>query len=65
MKANLLLLTVVYMMAWSPYAIVSMIGTFSDATAIPPAARGFPAVLAKFSFVVNPLLYVLTNKEHR
>ncbi|XP_067937044.1 visual pigment-like receptor peropsin [Watersipora subatra] len=62
---NFSLVYVVYMMAWSPYAIVSFIGVFGNGNAIPMAARGLPAILAKFSFVVNPLLYVLSNKEHR
>ncbi|XP_067937045.1 visual pigment-like receptor peropsin [Watersipora subatra] len=62
---NFSLVYVVYMMAWSPYAIVSFIGVFGNGAAIPMAARGLPAILAKFSFVVNPLLYVLSNKEHR
>ncbi|KAF6019834.1 ninaE [Bugula neritina] len=55
----------VYMMFWTPYTVVSLWGSVGDPSVIPPSTRGFPAVLAKFSFVVNPLLYVLSNKEHR
>ncbi|XP_067936266.1 melanopsin-A-like isoform X2 [Watersipora subatra] len=62
---NFSLVYVVYMLVWTPYAIVSFVGAFGDGAAIPMAARGIPAVLAKCSFVLNPLLYVASNKDHR
>ena len=56
---------VVYVLAWTPYAIVSMWGAFGDASIIPQAALGFPAVLAKCSMMMNPLVYVAANRSHR
>lgn len=53
------------MLAWTPYAIVSMWGAFGNASVIPGAAQGLPAVIAKCSMILNPLVYVASNKSHR
>ncbi|CAL8367230.1 unnamed protein product [Lota lota] len=51
--------------AWTPYAVVSMLAAFGDADSIPPVAFAMAAILAKFSTVYNPVVYLLCKPNFR
>lgn len=52
-------------MAWSPFAIVCMLGTWGDVTRITPLICELPVVLAKTSCAYNPVIYALSHPKYR
>ncbi|XP_018425647.1 PREDICTED: opsin-5-like [Nanorana parkeri] len=48
-----------FLLAWTPYAVVSMWAVFSDARRVPAMAFALAAVFAKSSTLYNPLVYLL------
>ncbi|XP_067405773.1 pinopsin-like [Emydura macquarii macquarii] len=52
-----------YLLCWMPYGIVSLIATFGKPGIITPTGSIAPSILAKTSTFVNPVLYVLLNKQ--
>ncbi|XP_067111212.1 teleost multiple tissue opsin 2b [Osmerus mordax] len=60
----MVLTTVVcYMVCWMPYGVVAMMATFGPRGIITPVASVVPSLLAKSSTVINPLIYILMNKQ--
>ncbi|XP_076016640.1 teleost multiple tissue opsin 2b [Genypterus blacodes] len=60
----MVLTTVVcYMLCWTPYGVVAMMATFGPPGTISPVASVVPSLLAKSSTVINPLIYILMNKQ--
>lgn len=58
-------MTVAFFISWSPYAIVSLVGTVLGRESIAPSFSLIPELLAKSSVVYNPILYVLLNSKFR
>ncbi|XP_067464478.1 pinopsin-like [Thunnus thynnus] len=52
-----------YLLCWMPYGIVAMLSSFGRPGVVPPAASLVPSLLAKTSTVLNPVIYVLLNKQ--
>lgn len=52
-----------YLLCWMPYGIVAMMATFGPPNIISPVASVVPSLLAKSSTVINPLIYILMNKQ--
>ncbi|CAF3357302.1 unnamed protein product, partial [Rotaria sp. Silwood2] len=50
-----------FLLAWSPYAIISIIRAFIYDKYFPPILGTIPALFAKTSVVWNPLVYVVRN----
>lgn len=44
-----------WVIAWTPYSVVSLIGIATDATLLTPLASQLPAVFAKTAAVYNPI----------
>ena len=62
----MVLTTVVcYLVCWMPYGVVAMMATFGRPGIITPVASVVPSILAKSSTVINPLIYILMNKQVR
>ncbi|KAK0149540.1 Pinopsin [Merluccius polli] len=60
----MVLTTVVcYLLCWMPYGVVAMMATFGRPGLITPVASVVPSILAKSSTVINPLIYILMNKQ--
>ncbi|KAH3751617.1 hypothetical protein DPMN_186185 [Dreissena polymorpha] len=59
------LLTGVYWIVWTPYAVVSFIQAFGDPDSVPLWMAELPATAAKSQVVWNPIIYVGTNKKFR
>ena len=54
-----------WIMAWSPFAIVCMLGTWGDASRITPLVCELPVILAKTSCAYNPVIYALSHPKYR
>ncbi|KAM6893544.1 teleost multiple tissue opsin 2a [Xenentodon cancila] len=54
---------VCYLLCWMPYGVVAMIATFGQPGLISPVASVIPSILAKSSTVINPVIYILMNKQ--
>lgn len=54
-----------YMLCWMPYGIVALMATFGGSGLVTPITSVIPSILAKFSTVVNPVIYVFFNKQVR
>ena len=50
-------------MAWTPYAIVSLISAFIDPNLITPLGSLIPAVFAKASMAWGGIYFTFSNKE--
>jgi hypothetical protein len=56
---------VVFLVAWTPYALVSMYSAFVDADAITPLLGTIPAVCAKSSMLWTSVIFISSNKNIR
>ena len=54
-----------FLVAWTPYAIVCLWAAFGDPETIPVSMTAAPSVFAKSSACYNPLVYALLNKRFR
>ncbi|KAG7232496.1 hypothetical protein INR49_008790 [Caranx melampygus] len=54
---------VCYLLCWMPYGVVAMLATFGRPGLISPVASVIPSILAKSSTVINPVIYILMNKQ--
>ncbi|XP_047185633.1 pinopsin-like isoform X3 [Scophthalmus maximus] len=52
-----------YLLCWMPYGVVAMLSSFGRPGVLPPTASLIPSLLAKASTVLNPVIYVLLNKQ--
>ncbi|XP_029297593.1 teleost multiple tissue opsin 3a [Cottoperca gobio] len=52
-----------YMLCWMPYGIMALMATFGSSGLVTPTASVVPSVLAKFSTVINPIIYVFFNNQ--
>lgn len=53
------------MLCWMPYGIMALMVTFGKSGLVSPMASVVPAILAKFSTVVNPVIYMFFNNQVR
>ena len=54
-----------FLIAWTPYALVSLISVTGHKDMIGPLVASIPAYFAKASCIYNPIIYVLTFKTFR
>ncbi len=54
-----------WIMAWSPFAVVCLMGTWGDATKITPLVCELPVILSKTSCAYNPIIYALSHPKYR
>uniref|UniRef100_A0A3P9MNQ0 Teleost multiple tissue opsin 3a n=1 Tax=Oryzias latipes TaxID=8090 RepID=A0A3P9MNQ0_ORYLA len=52
-----------YILCWMPYGIVALMATFGRKGLVTPLTSVIPSILAKFSTVVNPVIYVFFNSQ--
>ncbi|KAM8848854.1 teleost multiple tissue opsin 3a [Synchiropus picturatus] len=52
-----------YMLCWLPYGIMALIATFGSSGLMTGHASVVPSILAKFSTVINPVLYMFFNNQ--
>lgn len=54
-----------YMLCWMPYGVMALMATFGRSGLVTPMASVVPSILAKFSTVVNPVIYMFFNNQVR
>ncbi|XP_042606965.1 opsin 7, group member b [Cyprinus carpio] len=54
-----------FLMAWSPYAVVSMWVAFTEPDLVPPIAFALAAMFAKSSTLYNPMVYLVFKPSFR
>lgn len=54
---------VAFMVAWTPYALFSVIVTIHPTIYLDPILASVPAFFAKTAAVYNPIIYVFMNKQ--
>lgn len=52
-----------YLVCWLPYGVLALLSTFGPGEPLSPEASIVPSLLAKFSTVVNPFIYIFMNKQ--
>ncbi|XP_047490946.1 rhodopsin-like [Penaeus chinensis] len=52
-------------MAWTPYAVISLMGILSWRENLTPLASMLPALFAKLSTVYNPFIYAVSHPRYR
>ncbi|XP_069134498.1 visual pigment-like receptor peropsin [Argopecten irradians] len=62
---TILIMIVVFVCCWTPYAIVSFWAAFGNSSDIPLLVAGLPPYIAKTACVWNPIIYICTNKQFR
>lgn len=60
-----MMILVLYLMSWTPYATVALIGQFGDATFVTPFWSEIPVIFAKASAMHNPIVYALSHPKFR
>ncbi|KAL3889559.1 hypothetical protein ACJMK2_001897, partial [Sinanodonta woodiana] len=55
----------IFCIAWVPYATVALIAQFGDITYLTPMKAAIPCILAKFSTVLNPIIYAISQPKFR
>ncbi|CAC5385363.1 OPN4 [Mytilus coruscus] len=60
-----MILVVVFCISWTPYAIIALIGQFSDTSFITPLSSALPGLFAKMSSFFNPIIYTLLHSKYR
>jgi 7 transmembrane receptor (rhodopsin family) len=54
-----------FFLAWTPYAVVALIGVFGDQSRLTPMVNALPSLFAKSSAVFNPIVYAFMNNKFR
>ncbi|XP_049857920.1 melanopsin-like [Schistocerca gregaria] len=58
-------LVLLFLISWTPYTVVTLIGQFGDESFITPWVASLPAFFAKASVVYNPIVYGLSHPHFR
>ncbi|XP_034561844.1 teleost multiple tissue opsin b [Notolabrus celidotus] len=56
-------MVVCYLVCWLPYGVAALLATFGHSEILTPEATITPSLLAKFSTVINPFIYIFMNKQ--
>ncbi|XP_075057734.1 melanopsin-B-like [Mixophyes fleayi] len=60
-----LVIIIVYVLSWSPYACVTLIAWAGNGKYLTPYSKTVPAVLAKASAIYNPIIYGIIHPKYR
>lgn len=58
-------LVIVWFVAWTPYAAVSLIGISNNGHVLTPLSSMLPATVAKIAACIDPYIYVLSHPKIR
>ena len=58
-------IVILYMLSWTPYATVALIGQFGDAKFVTPFWSEIPVLFAKASAMHDPIVYALSHPKFR
>ena len=51
--------------AWTPFAVICLIGTWGDVSKITPLVSTVPVIISKTSCVYNPIIYAISHPKYR
>jgi len=51
--------------AWTPFAVICMLGVWGDVSKITPLVSAIPVIIAKTSCVYNPIIYAISHPKYR
>ena len=54
-----------WLIAWTPFMAVSVVGTWGDTLLITPLICELPVLFAKTSCVYNPIIYAISHPKYR
>jgi r-opsin len=54
-----------WLTAWTPFAVICILGTWGDVSKITPLVSAIPVILAKTSCAYNPLIYAISHPKYR
>ena len=54
-----------WVIMWTPYATITMIGVWGNQETIAPLVTVLPALLAKSASVTNPIIYAISHPKYR
>ncbi|XP_042857312.1 compound eye opsin BCRH2-like [Penaeus japonicus] len=54
-----------WLLTWTPYAYVVMIGLFGDQEKVTPLVSALPALIAKTASVYNPIMFAISHPKFR
>ena len=62
---NAIFIITAFCLSWLPYGIISLIGQFSchPEMYVTPKTTLIPVLMAKFSTILNPIIYIFSNKR--
>jgi len=61
----IVMLILLYLLAWTPYAVITFIGQFGPEGILTPWVTVFPAYFAKSAIVMDPIVFGLSNPQFR
>lgn len=65
-SAEMILIIIgVFLLSWTPYAIVAILGQFGDLDLLTPWMSYVPCIFAKMSTMYNPFIYGLSHQRFR
>nr|AGL94565.1 rhabdomeric opsin 4 [Platynereis dumerilii] len=59
------LAVIVFCIAWSPYAVMALVGQFGDQDLLTPIVSAIPGILAKSSTIYNPMIFAVSHPRFR
>lgn len=63
-KISFFLITV-WTISWTPYAIIALLGIFTDRSMLTPMTSMFPALFCKMASISDPFIYGLSNRQFK
>ncbi|XP_017780168.1 PREDICTED: opsin, ultraviolet-sensitive-like [Nicrophorus vespilloides] len=54
-----------FVAAWTPYAVLALIGAFGDQSKLTPAVTMIPACACKFVACIDPYIYAISHPRYR
>lgn len=55
----------IWTVSWTPYAIIALLGVFTDRSMLTPMMSMLPALLCKMACVLDPFVYGLSNRQFK
>ena len=52
-------------LAWTPFTVICMLGTWGDVSKITPLVSAIPVIIAKTSCCYNPIIYAISHPKYR
>ena len=58
-------ITILFLVSWTPYGVVALIGAFGDRSLLSPVVTMIPAIACKVVSCINPWIYAINHPRFR